>query len=201
MVWESLRVRNPVNYGHYKVVPPGGDTFHGIYLPAGTAIGHNTLGLARREATFGKDANVYRPERFFRTPYRSGLKHGEVEMDKERIKAVDITFGGGRWMCSGKQVAIYELNKIIFEVSLFPSSGFPPKAMKLTNKRCSRSLTCNLLTPGTCGKSSTTSDPSTRICGCEYPKRIDQVPLGIQFFFFRTIMRECVHDVKTGYGN
>ncbi|GAB1318171.1 Pisatin demethylase [Madurella fahalii] len=116
VIWESLRIRNPVNQGHYKLVPPGGDTFHGIYLPAGTAIGHNTMAMTRSQAIFGKDADVYRPERFFRTPYRPGMKRGEVEMDTERIKALDIVFGGGRWMCSGKQVAMYELNKVLFEL-------------------------------------------------------------------------------------
>jgi len=108
VIWEGYRLRPPVPYGHYKLVPPGGDTLNGLFIPGGTAIGHNTLALTRREDVFGRDVEVFRPERFL-----DCSEAQKLEMDR----ALDITFGGGRWTCAGKSVAIMELNKIFFEVS------------------------------------------------------------------------------------
>ena len=112
-IWEGFRMRASVNTGHYKRVPPGGDTINGVFLPGGTAVGHNTLALTRNTAVWGRDADIFRPERFL-----------EPECDEEtrahRFKSVDIIFGGGRWTCSGKQVALFELNKVIFEVYSSP---------------------------------------------------------------------------------
>ncbi|KAK0619468.1 cytochrome P450 [Immersiella caudata] len=109
IIWESLRIRFPVNYGHYKSVPPGGDTINGIFLPAGTAIGHNSLAISRNEKIFGKDVNQFRPERFT-------APECDDELRAYRIRSIDILFGGGRWTCSGKQIAMYELNKLLFEL-------------------------------------------------------------------------------------
>ncbi|KAK3339848.1 cytochrome P450 [Lasiosphaeria hispida] len=108
VVWEGFRIRAPVNYGHYKSVPPVGDTIQGVFLPGGTTIGHNSLALTRNASVFGQDVEIFRPERFL-----------EPECDAEkrayRVRSLDIIFGGGRWTCSGKQVALFELNKVIFE--------------------------------------------------------------------------------------
>jgi len=32
------------------------------------------------------------------------------------MRALEMIFGGGRWMCSGKNIAIMELNKVFFEL-------------------------------------------------------------------------------------
>jgi hypothetical protein len=112
VIWEALRMRFPANYGHYKKVPPGGDTIDGIFLPGGTAIGHNSMAATRNAKVFGKDVHVFRPERFMEPEC-------DAELKAYRTRSVDILFGGGRWMCSGKQIAMFELNKVIFEVSTF----------------------------------------------------------------------------------
>jgi len=96
-------MRAPVNYGHYKSVPPEGDTIHGVYLPGGTAIGHNSLALTRNASVFSGDIDIFRPERFLEPEC-------DAEMRAYRLRSLDIVFGGGRWACSGKQVALYELN-------------------------------------------------------------------------------------------
>jgi cytochrome P450 len=110
VIYEAMRVRFPVNYGHYKKVPPGGDTIHGVFLPGGTALGHNSLAITRNEKIFGRDPHLFRPERFLEPEC-------DAELKAYRVRSIDILFGGGRWTCSGKQVAMYELNKLIFEVS------------------------------------------------------------------------------------
>ncbi|KAH8887924.1 cytochrome P450 [Thozetella sp. PMI_491] len=107
VIWEGYRMKCPVNSGHYKVTPPEGGTINGLFVPGGTAIGHNTVALTRKESIFGADVDVFRPERFLEC-----TKEKKLEMDR----ALDITFGGGRWMCAGKTIAAMELNKIFFEL-------------------------------------------------------------------------------------
>lgn len=101
-------MRPPALYGHYKVVPPEGDTFNGIFIPGGTAIGHNAMAMMRNEKIFGDDADLFRPERFLESS-------DEKKLDMERT--IDLGFGTGRWMCAGKNVVQAELNKTYFEVS------------------------------------------------------------------------------------
>ncbi|KAH8900578.1 cytochrome P450 [Thozetella sp. PMI_491] len=107
VILESIRIRPPAIYGHFKTVPPGGDTVKGVFLPAGTAIGHNTVGVMRQEAIFGKDVAEFRPERF--------LDCDDVTKI-ERERTVDLAFGSGRWMCAGKTIAVTEINKTLFEL-------------------------------------------------------------------------------------
>ena len=111
VLWEGFRLCVPVNIGHYKVVPEGGDTLAGYYLPPGTAVGHNSLALARNKRVFGADVEAFRPERFL---------EGDRQQREARVRALEIVFGGGRWTCSGKTVAFFELNKVTFEVSYAP---------------------------------------------------------------------------------
>lgn len=92
-----------------KVVPTGGDTFFGNYVPAGTAICFNTAALLHSKEVFGDDSDIFRPERF------TELKGERERRDMERN--VELAFGSGQWQCVGKRLAFMELNKIVFEVS------------------------------------------------------------------------------------
>jgi cytochrome P450 len=109
VIREGMRMRPPVTYGHFKQVSPGGDTLGGVWVPEGTAVGHNMVALMRRKSVFGADVDVFRPERFADEPDAARL----AEMER----AVDLNFGVGRWMCAGRQVAMTELHKVFFEVS------------------------------------------------------------------------------------
>ncbi|KAI3397414.1 hypothetical protein diail_10745 [Diaporthe ilicicola] len=107
VIYEGMRMRSPAPGLYPKVVPAGGDTICGKFVPAGTAIGMNTSAMLANTKLFGEDANVFRPERFL-----------EVDEAKkaEMQRNVELVFGTGRWMCAGKPVAHMELNKIFFEV-------------------------------------------------------------------------------------
>ncbi|KAK6211331.1 putative cytochrome P450 [Colletotrichum tabaci] len=105
VMWEGFRMRPAVTYGHYKAVPPGGDTITGIWVPGGTAIGHCHYGMMRNKKIFGEDVDIFRPERYLDEP------NGE-----EMQRTVELVFGTGRWMCVGKQVALMGLNKIFWEL-------------------------------------------------------------------------------------
>lgn len=100
-----------------KVVPAGGDTVGGQWVPGGTSICSNTGALLRSRALFGPDADVFRPERF------TELDATTTRRDMERN--VEFAFGSGQWQCVGRRIAFMKLSKTVFEVSpLPPLSGF-----------------------------------------------------------------------------
>jgi cytochrome P450 len=106
-----MRMRPPAPGLYPKDVPPGGDILHGKFIPGGTAIGMNTASLCRSTAHFGVDAELFRPERFLVTE--------ETRLHMERD--LDLIFGYGKYMCVGKSVALMELGKVYFEVSIASS--------------------------------------------------------------------------------
>lgn len=92
-----------------KVVPAGGDTLGGQWVPGGTNICSNTGALLRSRSLFGSDADVFRPERF------TELEDTPRRRDMERN--VEFAFGSGQWQCVGKRIAFMKLRKTVFEVS------------------------------------------------------------------------------------
>lgn len=93
-----------------RVVPETGLTLpDGRVLAPGTKVGVNPWVTARNRDVYGEDADVFRPERWLR-----GGKEGEGEFEA-RLKAMkdtDMTFGSGKRVCVGKDVATIEIHKI-----------------------------------------------------------------------------------------
>lgn len=110
VIYEGLRMNPPFSGQMGKRTPPGGDTLpNGVFIPGGVDIAHSTLSMQRLHGIFGNDVDVFRPERWLEAeahPARKALM----------MRAVDLNFGYGRWVCIGKHIAIMELNKIFFEV-------------------------------------------------------------------------------------
>ncbi|KAF3058396.1 Pisatin demethylase [Daldinia childiae] len=90
IILEGIRMRSPSVYGHYKKTPPEGDTINGIFIPGGTAVGHNSLAMARSEAIFGEDVEVFRPERFLEC---------DEKTKAERASTIDIFWSRPVDMC------------------------------------------------------------------------------------------------------
>lgn len=113
VIKEGLRVHPPVTDILPKVVPPEGDTVEiegeMVFIPGGTNVGYAAWAVQRNKKVFGEDAEVFRPERWL----ESSGKALELMM-----KAHDYTFGYGKWGCLGKNVALMELDKVFFEVSM-----------------------------------------------------------------------------------
>lgn len=107
VIWEGLRVHPPFGGLIMKEVGPGGDTFDGKYIPAGTRIGHSIWAVTHDPSVFGHDVDVFRPERWLEADEntRSLMK-----------KNTELVFGSGRWGCPGRTVAFIELNKVLVEV-------------------------------------------------------------------------------------
>ncbi|KAH6843234.1 cytochrome P450 [Chaetomium sp. MPI-CAGE-AT-0009] len=107
VIYEGMRMQIPFSGLVMKEVPPEGDTIDGIFVPGGTRIGHNTLGIMRRRDIFGDDADLFRPERWLNI---------SPEKRQEMAQTTELVFGYGRWGCSGKPVAFLELNKVYVEL-------------------------------------------------------------------------------------
>ncbi|KAI0172140.1 cytochrome P450 [Hypoxylon sp. FL1284] len=107
VIYEGLRMVPPATTGFPKKVPAGGDTLCGKFVPACTDVFVNLWSLLRNKEVFGEDADIFRPERFLEC---------DQTQKAELIKKVDLAFGHGRWMCPGKTLAWFELNKIFVEL-------------------------------------------------------------------------------------
>lgn len=108
VIREALRKYPPATGFMTKVVPPGGDTVKGYYLPGGTELAVNICGITHQREVFGEDVEVFRPERW--------LEAGE-ERARRMGSMVEMVFGGGRNTCPGRLIALMEINKFIPEVS------------------------------------------------------------------------------------
>lgn len=65
---EAMRLRPAVGVDISRYVPPEGIEVEGRHLPGGTRLALNGWVLHRDKATFGEDAEFYRPERWLDDP-------------------------------------------------------------------------------------------------------------------------------------
>lgn len=63
-VLEGIRMHPPFALPFERVVPKGGITIAGQYLPEGTDVGGNAYVVNRHKGWFGDDAEFWRPERW-----------------------------------------------------------------------------------------------------------------------------------------
>ncbi|KAK4247369.1 cytochrome P450 [Corynascus novoguineensis] len=103
---EAMRVHPATGFILERLVPRGGVTLHGVYLPEGTVVGVNAWVLHRNKDVFGEDVHSFRPERW-------------IEGDEAKIKEMKrnlFTFGYGPRSCIGKNISILEMWKVAFEL-------------------------------------------------------------------------------------
>lgn len=125
VIREGMRIWPAVTGLLSKVTPPEGDTVEldgkMMFLPGNTNVGYCAWGVHRNKDVFGEDAHVFRPERWL------------VEQSEERLgrmqRTAELIWGYGKYQCLGKNVAMIELNKVVFEVVL-PSLFFLCRANK-----------------------------------------------------------------------
>ncbi|KAF2704107.1 cytochrome P450 [Pleomassaria siparia CBS 279.74] len=122
VIEEGLRLSPPVGGALAHVVPEGGDTVCGIWLPAGTNVGVHQWSLYRSSSKF-HDANLFVPERWLESAYND--KSSPYYSDH---RTAVHAFSTGSWSCIGKQLGLAELRLIIarlvwnFDMNI-PSDG------------------------------------------------------------------------------
>ncbi|KAI8931651.1 hypothetical protein NX059_011300 [Plenodomus lindquistii] len=113
-VKESNRLRQTINIPSERVVPEGGRTIGGVFIPAGTIVAVNTSGMYIDETIWGPDVDVYRPERWLEAS----------EEQRFKMNRANLLFSTGKRMCLGMNIAWLEMRKVIpalimnFEMSL-----------------------------------------------------------------------------------
>lgn len=117
VIRESIRFFPPVACGvFYKDVPPGGDTVCGQFLPEGTSVSTvaGLLAMNRSKAIWGEDADCFRPERWGEAE-RMAPEDGGQRL-RGMVRGVEMNFGSGQFLCSGRGIALMQANKVLPEV-------------------------------------------------------------------------------------
>ncbi|TGO46521.1 hypothetical protein BCON_0320g00090 [Botryotinia convoluta] len=84
-----------------KTAPEGGDIINGFSIPAGTDVSLSLITITHSKATFG-------PERW--------LEGDDNDKLRKMTLAADLVFGSGKWSCSGKNIAMMEMGKVLVEL-------------------------------------------------------------------------------------
>lgn len=61
---EAMRMHPAVGQLLERLVPEGGASVAGVWLPGGTIVGVNPWVVSRDKSVYGADADIYRPERW-----------------------------------------------------------------------------------------------------------------------------------------
>jgi cytochrome P450 len=94
----------PVNAsGLDRVVPDGGCSLAGVFLPAGTIVGCFIDSVQRNIGVYGEDADQFRPERWL------GADEGRLK----KMNRAFLGFGAGKRICVGRHIAMMEMKKVI----------------------------------------------------------------------------------------
>ena len=100
---EAGRLHPPFALPYERVVPVEGATICGQFLPGGTVVGMCPWASHRDYATFGDDADDWRPERW-------------TEADEGKRRQMEnalLTFGAGNRSCIGKHISYLEISKLV----------------------------------------------------------------------------------------
>ena len=102
LIKETLRF-HPVSSGRLeRVVPEGGRTYCGVFVPQGTVVTGQLLALHKNEAVF-PEPDIWRPQRWL-----DATEEEFVEMEKSWVP-----FGYGSRICIGRHLAMLEIKTAI----------------------------------------------------------------------------------------
>ncbi|KAJ5622904.1 hypothetical protein N7490_011509 [Penicillium lividum] len=103
---ETMRLQPALSHNMPRVVPDGGATVDGTFLPGGTRVAVSAWVMHRDKTVFGSDSNSFNPERW-------------LDVDVDRVKRMErcmFQFGGGSHICIGRYLALFELNKALPQI-------------------------------------------------------------------------------------
>jgi cytochrome P450 len=100
---EAFRLHPAAGLPLERITPATGLNIAGEYIPGGTIVGCSAWIVHRRAEVFGRDANIYRPERW-------------IENTEAKLKEMNGTmfqFGMGARTCIGKNISLLEIYKLV----------------------------------------------------------------------------------------
>lgn len=103
---EAFRIHPAVGLILERYVPSGGETISGVHIPEGTIVGINAWVLHQNKEIFGEDAQCFRPERWIES------SPGQLKEMRRNL----FTFGAGSRACIGKNIALFEIYKLVLEI-------------------------------------------------------------------------------------
>lgn len=98
---EAQRLHPVIGMSLPRKVPEGGMQVHGFHIASGTTVGCNPVSLHRVPEIFGKDPEVYRPDRWL------------DEASRKELDRFNLIYGGGARTCPGKYLAEMLVGKIV----------------------------------------------------------------------------------------
>lgn len=101
----GLRLRPPATNLFGRVAGPGGAQIGDVWVPAGTEMTSNAYVVQRDPELFSPDPEDFRPERWL-----------ESEEKSAKMDAAMFVFGVGPRVCLGKDIAVFELHKLLPEI-------------------------------------------------------------------------------------
>lgn len=100
-IHEALRLFPPSAASQQRIVPPGGATIDGYYVPAGKTVAVSPWAATRSRLNF-KEPDMFRPERWL----------GDEKFSNDLLNA-SLPFGTGPRVCVGKNLAYLEMRLIL----------------------------------------------------------------------------------------
>ena len=100
-IHEALRLFPPSAASQQRIVPLGGATIDGYYVPAGTTVAVSPWASTRSRLNF-HEPDMFRPERWL----------GDEEFSNDNLHA-SLPFGTGPRVCIGRNLAYLELRLIL----------------------------------------------------------------------------------------
>lgn len=123
---EALRLHPATGLPLWRTVTEGGLQLNGQFFPEGTTIGLNTWTAHYNEDVFGRDAAVFRPERWIEAEEEGGDRLSQMNAYylPVRISQDDVPwmlmlmlmpaqFGLGSRTCIGRHISYLEMSKLI----------------------------------------------------------------------------------------
>nr|A0A097ZPE4.1 RecName: Full=Cytochrome P450 monooxygenase andK; AltName: Full=Anditomin synthesis protein K; Flags: Precursor [Aspergillus stellatus]BAP81865.1 AndK [Aspergillus stellatus] len=124
-VMEAFRIHPAFCLHLERLVPETGMEICGKQIPPGAIVGMSPWVINRHKPTFGEDVHQWRPERW--------LGHSETRL--QELKNTILTFGYGRRVCLGKNIAIMEIKKLISSLVLnYEWTVIDPSEYRVENK-------------------------------------------------------------------
>lgn len=113
VVREALRILPGISMPLERYVPKGGHRLSdGSFLPGGSIVGVNPYLIARTKDIYGDDVEEFRPERWLRDE-RAGETQEKFDARLAAMNSVDLTFGGGRRICIGQNLGLFQVCKVL----------------------------------------------------------------------------------------